>query len=113
MISYEFTIKEIVAILMDPYNVSNEFLFWIRCRRYPVLNETRHFIFLNVSQNFNTTNYGKWWIPIKLISNRSPLGRRGEISQILSSQKAILSTIRSNEDNWVMIDNQQAGKYVP
>jgi len=110
MISYDFTIQEIVAILMDPYNVSNEFLFWIRCRRYPVLNEIRDFIFLNVSQNFNTTNYGKWWIPIRLISNRSPIG---SIPRMLSSQKPILSTIRSNKDDWIIIDNQQAGKYVP
>jgi len=108
MISFKFTIQEIIAILMDPYNISNEFLFWIRYKHYPILNCTRDLIFLNVSQNFNTTNYGKWWIPIRLISNRSPLE---SIPEILSSQKPILSTFPFIKYDWVMIDNQQAGKY--
>jgi len=111
MISYELTIQEIVAIMMDPYLDSNEFLFWIKYKRYPVLNWTRDFIYLNVSQNFNTTNYGKWWIPIRIIPNHFfPLG---SIPQTLSSQEPILSTFRSIKDDWIMIDNQQAGKYVP
>jgi len=107
MISYKFTIQEIVAILVDPYNVSNEFLFWIRYKHYPVLNWTRDLIFLYVSQNFNTS-YGEWWIPIRLISKRFSLG---SISQMLSSQEPLLSTFHSTKDDWIIIDNQQTGKY--
>jgi len=115
MISYEFTIQEIVATLMDPYNVSNEFLFWMRNKNYPVLNWTRRFIFLTVSQNFNTTSYGKWWIPITFISE--PSSFRNIVfensSRVLSSQKRFSSIGYILTDDWIMIDNQQAGKYVP
>jgi len=111
MISHEFTIQEIIAILMDPYEISNELVFWITYKHYPVLSWTReNFCFLNVSQNFNTTSYGKWWIPIKLISKRFSLG---SITQMLSSQKSFFIMCHSIEDDWIMIDNQQAGKYVP
>jgi len=109
MISYEFTIQEIVAILMGPYADPKEFLFWMTYKHYPVLSCTRDFIFFNVSQNFNTTSYGKWSIPIRLIS-RSSLGN---IFEVLSSQKPFLSIFHSIEDNWIMIDSQQAGNYVP
>jgi len=113
MISYEISIQEIIDILMDPY-VTNEFLFWIRSIRYPVLNWTRDIVFLNVSQHFSTTNYGMWWIPIRFISEpssfRSILIRN--ISQILSSQKQ-LSIPYILTDDWIMIDNQQSGKYGP
>jgi len=110
MISYKFTIQEIVAILMGPYADPEEFLFWITYKHYPILNCTRDFIFLNVSQNFNTTNYGKWSIPIRLISIRSSLGN---IFEVLSSQKPFLSIFHSIKDNWIIIDSQQAGNYVP
>jgi len=83
--------------------------------RYPVLNWTRDFVFLNVSQYFHTTSYGKWWIPIRFISEpssyRSILFRN--ISQMLSSHEPSLSIFYTNKDDWIMIDNQQAGKYVP
>jgi len=115
MISNEFNIQEIIDILMGSYNVSNEFLFWMRNKRYPVLNWTRGFTLLRVRQNFNATTYSKWWIPIRFISEpssfRSILFRN--ISKVLSSQKLLLSISYSNEDKWIMIDNQHAGKYVP
>jgi len=115
MISYEITIQEMIDILMDPYNVTNEFLFWIRYKRYPVLNWTRDFVFLNVSQNFNTTSYGMWWIPIRFISERSSFRNIlfRKISQMLSSQKPLSSIPYILTDDWIMIDNQQSGKYVP
>jgi len=115
MISYEITIEEIIDILMGPYNVTNEFLFWIRSNHYPVLSWTRDFVFLNVSQYFSTTSYGMWWIPLRFISEpssfRSILFRK--ISQMLSSQKPLLSIPYILTDDWIMIDNQQSGKYVP
>jgi len=109
VISHKFTVQESVAILMDPHDISNEFLFWITYKHYPVLSWTRNFIFLNVSQNFNTISYGKWWIPIRLISKRFFLG---SISQMLSSQEPFLPTFHSIKDDWIIIDNQQAGKYI-
>jgi len=114
MISYEFTIQESVAILMDPYNESNEFLLWIKHKHYPVLSWTREgdLLFLNMLQNFNTTSFGKWWIPVRLILKRFSLRNFWSTSDVLSSQKSFLSIFHSIKDDWIMIDNQQAGKYV-
>jgi len=115
MISYQITIQEIIDILMDPYNVSNEFLFWMKNKRYPVLNWTRDFVFLNVSQNFNATSYGNWWIPIRFISEPSSFRSISfrNISIILSSQKPFSPIPYAIKDDWIMIDNQHPGKYVP
>jgi len=115
MISYEISIQEIIDTLLDQYNVTNEFLFWTRSIRYPVLNWTRDLVFLNVSQHVNTTSYGVWWIPIRFISEPSSFRNISfrKISQMLSSQKPLSSIPYSLTDNWIMIDNQQSGKYVP
>jgi len=113
MISYKFTIQEIIAILMDSHDVSNEFLFWITYKHYPVLNWIRKDLyFLYVSQNFNTTSYGKWWIPrIRLISKHFSL--RYIFQVLLSRQPIFLPIFQPNKYDWIIIDNQQTGKYVP
>jgi len=114
MISYEITIYEVIDILMDSDNITNEFLFWIRSYRYPVLDWTRDFLFFNVSQHFNTTSYGMWWIPIRFISE--PSSFRNIIfknsSRVLSSQNQFLYISYTIKDDWIIIDNQQSGKYV-
>jgi len=118
MISYQITIQEIIDILMDPYKVSNELLFWIRYKRYPVITlyYMRDAFLLEVwFQEFNTNNSGKWWIPIRLISKpssfESTLSRN--ISNVLSSKQPFFFTTYTTKEDWIMIDNQQAGKYVP
>jgi len=109
MISYEFTIREIVTILMD--HVSNEFLSWIKYEHYPILSWTREGSYHGkLSQHFNTTSYGKWLIPVKLIHFVK--------CDILRSNHTILAqgslsvSIDTAQTDWTMIDIQQAGKYV-
>jgi len=116
MISYEITVQEIINILMDPYNVSHEFLFWIRHKRYPVLEWTRDNLTLYVFQSHITTTYvSEWWIPIRLISKIASF--KSELfsirKEVLSSQKSVFSIFHSHIYDWIIIDNQQAGKYVP
>jgi len=43
MISYKFTIQEIVAILMNPYVDPKEFIFWITYEDYLEL-DTRFYV---------------------------------------------------------------------
>jgi len=113
MISYEFTIQKIIAILMDPYEISNELVFWITYKHYPVLIWTRENSFiLNMSQNFNTTSYGKWWLSVRILKLILKPNYLQSTSRELSSQKPFSSIFHSIEDDWVMIDNQQAGKFL-
>jgi len=116
MISYEITIEEIIDTLMNPHNISYEFLFWMRNKGYPVLNWIRRFTFLTVSQNFHTTRNvpDMWWIPIRFISEPSSFRNIlfDNSSRVLSSQKPFSSIPYILTDDWIMIDNQQSGKYV-
>jgi len=109
MISYEFTIQEIIANLMDPY-ISNEFLFWIKHKHYPILRLTREDPFNGkLSQHFNTTSYGEWLIPVKLIYFIKPVVRNNRI--ILTRESPVFNY--TAQADWTMVDIQQAGKYVP
>jgi len=111
MISYEFTIQEIVAILMNKFHASNEFVSWIKYKHYPILSWTPEGPYHGkLSQHFNTTSYGKWLIPVKLIHF---------VNNILRRRYTMLSrgfpsvSINTAQADWTMIDIQQAGKYVP
>jgi len=101
---------------MDSY-VSNKFLFWIRHKRYPFLYwiRSRRSHLLNVSQIFNTTSYGKWWIPIRLISSSFRSNLSESSFRVLSSVIPYSSIPYTLIEyfHWIMIDIQQAGKYVP
>jgi len=112
MISYEITIQEIIDILMDPYNVSNEFLFWIKYKHYPTLSWTREGPFHGkLSQHFNTTSYGKWLIPVKLIHFvKHDIFRN---NRMVLAQRSSSVLIHIAQEDWTLVDIQQAGKYVP
>jgi len=109
MISYEFTIQEIIAILMDPYHVTNEFLFWIKYKHYPILRWTQKGPFY-LFQHFNTTSYSKWLIPLKLIYFVKHDISRNK-STILTRGSPVLNY--TAQADWTIVDIQQAGKYVP
>jgi len=113
MISYEFLpLQEILLnFIHAPYDVSNEFLIWIKHKHYPVVNWKQETSLYGIlSQNFSTTNYSKLWIPIRLILKPFSLGT---LNRFLLSQEPSRSIIHTTEDDWVMVDiRAQAGKYV-
>jgi len=112
MISYEFTTQKVIAILMDPNEISNELIFWITNKHYPVLRWTRENFFILNMQNFYTTSYGKWWLPIRVLQLILKPNYLQSTFRVLSSQEPFSYIFHYIEDDWVMIDNQQAGKYV-
>jgi len=112
MISYEFSsMQEILTnLIYIPYNVSNEFLIWINHKHYPIVNWKREAsLYGKLSQNFNI-NYGRWWIPIKLILKSFLLGTLKPL--ILSSQEPSINVFHTIQEDWIIVDIQQAGKYV-
>jgi len=66
--------------------------------------ETRSY--RKLSQNFRTS-HGKWWIPIRLTF----INLNFSEPYMLSLQHPISDTLYTKDD-WIMIDIQQAGKYV-
>jgi len=112
MISYEFTIREIVAILMDPYHVSYEFLSWIKYKHYPILSWTREGpSHGRLSQHFNTTSYGEWLILVKWIHFvKHDILRSNHTILTRGSPSVLIDTAQAD---WTMVDIEQAGKYVP
>jgi len=113
MISYEITIQEIIDILMYPDYVTNEFLFWIQYKRYPILNWIREVDSLYVFQKFDTTSDVMWWIPIRFISEPSSFRNIlfKNSSRVLSLQNNFLRIFYTIKDDWIMINNQQSDKY--
>jgi len=104
--------QEILANSIYPYDISNEFLIWIKYKHYPVVNLTEEeasFEF-KLSQNFNTTGHGRWWIPIRLISNFFVYERID--SDVVLSQESSSLKIKTFPDHWTILDIQQAGKYI-
>jgi len=109
MISYEFSPlqKILLNFIYAPYDLSNEFLIWIKHKDYPVVNWKQETSLYGIlSQNFSTTSYSKLWIPIRLILKTFSLNR------FLSRQEPSKSIIHTIEDDWIMADiRAQAGKY--
>jgi len=121
MISSELSsMQEILtnSIYQYEYDISNEFLSWIKYKRYPIVswiaeNRTNG----KLSQNFRTS-YGKWWIPTRLyfrpfqtVSNKGISIWISWRSYVLSSQEPSFDTF-DDEEHWTMVDIRQAGKYV-
>jgi len=116
MISSELSsMQEILSNLIYPYDISNEFLNWMKYKRYPIVNWTQESrSYGKLSQNFRTS-YGKWWIPTRLVLR--PVSIKGIPSwqswrsYVLSSREPSFDTFHI-QDHWIMIDIRQAGKYV-
>jgi len=102
--------QEILANSIYSYDISNEFLLWIKYTHYPVINLVEEAPFeFKLSQNFNTTSHDKWWIPIRLISN---LFVYESIDRVVVSSQEFSLTIVAIPDHWTILDIQQAGKYM-
>jgi len=94
----------------NPYYIPNEFLNWIKYRHYPIVRWTQETLFHGkLAQYFNATSYGKWWLPIS-INKQSRL--YGGIKEWLTSQKPSTLFTHKDEQGWLLVDIQQAGKYV-
>jgi len=109
MISYE--IWSIIREKLSNTNLmSIEFLNWIKYRHYPIVSWTRESpIYGKLAQYFNATSYGKWWLPISIIKQ----SRLYEgIKVWLTSQKPSTLFTHKDEQSWLLVDIQQAGKCV-
>jgi len=117
MISSELlSMQEILTNSIYKYDISNEFLNWMKYKHYPIVSCTpeSRFSFGRLSQNFGTSN-GKWWIPTRLVlrsvSFEDIPSSLSSGTYVLSSQYPI-SDISYPQDNWIMIDIRKAGKYI-
>jgi len=109
------SMQEILTNSIYKYDISNEFSKWIRYMYYPIVSwaevsdsEGK------LSQNFTSYSYGKWWIFTKLVL--SPVSIKvppwvAWKTYVLSSQNPTSNTDYA-QGSWIMIDIQQAGKYV-
>jgi len=89
------------------YYLPNEFSNWMKYKYYPIVSWTlESYSYGKLSQNF-TTSHGNWWIPIRLIFKNLDFWEL----YVLSSRDPTSDTLY-DQDDWVMIDIQQAGKYV-
>jgi len=98
--------------LANPYYMPNEFFNWIKYRYYPIVSWTQETLSSGkLAQYFDATNYGKWWLPITItITDQSSLS---EIIKVrLTSQEPSKYLNYKNEQVWILVDIQQAGKYV-
>jgi len=121
MISSELSsMREILANLIYLYDISNEFLNWMKYLHYPVVSWTQESrSYGKLSQNFGTT-YGKWWLPIRLVlksvSIRGIPSWHHGTSLVLLKQLPSLNIFNNIfkviQSDWVMIDVLQAGKCV-
>jgi len=101
--------QEIVVMLTDLYDIDpNDFLFGIRYKHYPLLSWIWGGDFLGKLSHFNATNYGKWLIRVKLIVKHNILGN----NRVELAQKSFSVLLYTAQEDWTIIDIQQAGKYM-
>jgi len=122
MISSELFMQEILANLIHlSYNISNEFLNWMKYKRHPIVSWTQESrSHGKLSQNFSTTSYGLWWIPIRLVLKSVSVigipswhsGTSFVLSEQLPSLNIFNNIFNVIQSDWVMIDILQAGKCV-
>jgi len=62
-----------------------------------------------VAQRFNVSSYGKWWIPINLIMKGF---FHGNIHLRLTLQKPYYNMDFIMKDDWLIVNDQQAGNYL-
>jgi len=113
MISYE--IRSIFGEKLsntNPYDMSDEFLNWIKFKYYPIVKWRQENRFSGkLAQYFSATSYGKWWLPITVtITDQSSLS---EIIKVcLTSQQPSTYLAHRIEEEWILVDVKQAGKYI-
>jgi len=86
-----------------------EFLNWIKYRHCPIVSWAQKTpVHGKLAQYFNATSYGKWWLPVIITKQYRSYG----IKDWLTSQKPSFLYTHKDEQGWLLIDIQQAGKYV-
>jgi len=79
-------------------------------RHYPIVHWTiKNSFWCKIAQNFNTSNYGNWWIPINIIlKNNVP-----ENFEVWLTPRDPYTEINYvTNHNWIIIDIRQAGNYL-
>jgi len=93
--------------LTYPYYMPNEFFNWLKYRHYPTVSWTQETLSSGrLAQYFDAISYGKWWLPINIIEQSET------IKVYLTSHEPYKYLNRKNEQVWILVDIQQAGKYV-
>jgi len=112
------SMQEILTNSIYKYDISNEFLNWMKYKHYPIVSWTEESDYEGkLSQNFSIASYGRWWIPATLVVK--PLSIKGFSSQQpsgmgpyeLSWQNPYWDVGHVPAD-WITIDIWQAGKYI-
>jgi len=94
------------------YFMPNEFLNWMKYRHYPIVTWTLIFEdppYGKLEQYFNTTNYGKWSLLIRLTKQ---IVLPACLNVWLTPQEPSAKVTYDEQDGWILVDIQQAGKYV-
>jgi len=88
----------------------NEFLNWIKYRHYPIVSWTKQSPSNGkLEQYFNTTSYGKWLLLIRLTKQ---IVLPAYLNVWLTPQKPFKKVTYDEQDGWILVDIQHAGKYV-
>ncbi|XP_077264153.1 glutamyl aminopeptidase-like isoform X2 [Temnothorax americanus] len=95
------------------YNISPDFQKWIIYRHYPIINWTQKNPQIRTLTQYcvNTTSYGKWWIPVSLITKIFVVGVINILLTPQEPSKNIKYFEYSAEDDRIIVDIQQAGYY--
>jgi len=110
LIPTEFwSIQEDIANASIPYFKASDIQDWLVYRHYPIMNCTKGNSSWKVTQRFNVSSYGKWRIPINLIMKGY---LHGKIHFWLTPQYPYYVINYIKKDDWLIINNQQAGKYL-
>jgi len=82
-------------------------------RHYPTVNWTKGNSYWTVAQRFNISSYGKWWIPINFIIKGFIHGNiRVWFYLWLTPQRPYYNVDYITKDEWLIVNNEQAGKYL-
>ncbi|XP_071647029.1 aminopeptidase N-like [Temnothorax longispinosus] len=108
-----WSIQEEIASHSYEYYISYDSLNWIIYEHYPVISLTQEepdIDIVQLSQYFNASqhSYGKWWIPISLVTKFS---LKEPKNVWITPEKPSLSVTHTAEDDWIMVDIGQAGYY--
>lgn len=103
-ISKFWSIQEEVAETFVP----SDFLSWLVYKHYPVLDlQQKSLYWGTLTQNFNASNYHKWWIPTNIMTKTS-LDNTTKLWLTPRKPSVYIDYV----EDWTIVDIQQAGKYL-
>jgi len=91
--------------------MSDEILTWIKFKYYSIVNWTQETSSGKLEQRLNATSYGKWWLPI-IITITDQFSFLESIKVCLTSQQPSTYLTLRSEQEWILVDVKQAGKYI-